>query len=150
MKVITYTRFDGGLSIVIPALNAQRKNETDDEFIERIRNKDVPKDATSVHVIDAFKVPSDRTFRNAWKSDLTVDMLKAREIHRNHLRQMRAPLLQTLDVEYQIADEQEDITKKRRIALKKQALRDVTIDPAIEEAKTPEELKAVVPTVLKN
>jgi hypothetical protein len=149
MKAIVYTRPDGGCSIVHPAPGARRPKETEAEFIERIRQKDVPKDATNVRVVGASEVPADRTFRNAWKSDLTVDMVKAREIHREHLRQMRAPLLQALDVEYQIADERGDTTEKQRVATLKQALRDVTKDPAIEAASTPEAIKAVVPAALR-
>lgn len=149
MKAIVYTRPDGGVSIVHPAPGARRPKETEAEFVERIRQKDVPKDATNVRIIDKSGVPSDRTFRNAWKADLTVDMPKAREIHREHLRQMRAPLLQALDVEYQRADERGDPAEKQRIAARKQVLRDVTKDVAIEAAQTPEELKAAIPRAFR-
>ena len=57
--------------------------------------------------------------------------------------------LAALDVEYQHADERGDVAEKARIAAKKQALRDVTADPAIEAAQTPEALKAVWPDILK-
>lgn len=152
MKRIAYTRSDGGVSIVIPAPGARRDNETDEQFVERIRQKDVPKGATNVRIIDEAEHPSDRTFRNAWKlgqAGIEVDMPKARGIHRERLRQMRAPLLAALDVEYQRADERGDTTEKQRIAAKKQALRDVTADPAIEAASTPEQLKAVIPLAMK-
>jgi hypothetical protein len=110
-----------------------------------------PRHKDFVRMVDG-DVPADRTFRNAWTHDGTlvkVDMPKAREIHREHLRQMRAPLLQALDVEYQKADERGDQTEKQRIAANKQGLRDVTADPTIEAARTPEELKAAVPGVLR-
>lgn len=99
-------------------------------------------------------VPSDRTFRGAW-CDVTpepvvdVDMLKAREIHKDHLRRLRAPKLAALDTEYMRADEAGNSALKRDIALQKQALRDVTKDPAIAAAQTPDELKAVVPAALR-
>jgi hypothetical protein len=145
MNVIVYTRPDGGVSIVHPAPGARRPKETEAEFVERI----LQKDATNVRIIDKSEVPSDRTFRNAWKADLTVDMPKAREIHRERLRRMRAPLLAALDVEYDKADERGDLLAKQEIAAKKQALRDVTADPAIEAARTPAELKAVIPEALR-
>ena len=148
MKAIIYQRSDGGVSIVHPAPNARRKGEADEQFIERIRQKDVPKDATNVRIVEDSEVPADRTFRNAWKADLTVDMPKAREIHRERLRQIRAPLLAELDAEYMRADEAGNLAEKQRIAARKQALRDVTADPAIEAAATPAELKAVIPVVL--
>ena len=77
-------------------------------------------------------------------------MPKARELHKEYLRALRAPKLAELDVEYQIADETENRVKKQEIAGKKLALRDVTDDPAIEASKTPEELKAVIPDVLRS
>jgi hypothetical protein len=91
--------------------------------------------------------PADPTFRNAWRDDGTsvrVDMPAARTIWREHLRVLRKPLLEALDVEHLRADERGDKAEKARIAEKKQALRDVTADPRIDAAGTPEELKAVV------
>lgn len=102
-------------------------------------------------LVDHSLAPSDRTFRNAWKLDggaIGVDMVKARELHRNKLRELRKPKLEALDVEYQRADEKGDTAEKKRVADKKQALRDVTADPAIEAAQTPEALKAVMPAAL--
>jgi hypothetical protein len=110
---------------------------------------------------------TDRYFRNAWKdapgrTKPDVDMPKAREIHRTRLRRMRTPLLEALDVEYARAEEEGlaattpehnvivvNLKKKQAIIARKQALRDITADPAIEAAQTPEELKAVIPEVLR-
>ena len=105
----------------------------------------------SIHHIDPQSIPEDRTFRNALSCDggkLQHDMQKAREIHRDNLRRERAPLLAALDVEYQRADEAEDVGAKKEVAAKKKALRDVTKDPRIAEAKTCDELKAVWPECL--
>ena len=115
--------------------------------------------------VDDAEIPTDRTFRNAWEDSgkIGVNTPKAREIHKDRLRQIRAPLLAALDVEYQRADESEtageDINdqdsvrqaraEKARISAKKQALRDVTKHPAITAAKTPDELKAAIPDTLK-
>lgn len=93
-------------------------------------------------------IPADRTFRNAWKPDLSTDMVKARDIWRNRMRVARTPLLAALDVEYQKADEAQDVERKREIAARKQALRDVTAHPELEAAQTPEQLKAIWPDIL--
>lgn len=98
--------------------------------------------------IKSENIPSDRTFRNALKPDLTHDIEKCREIHKGRLRVDRAPLLSALDVEYQRADESGDQAAKAEVARKKQALRDLTADPRIGAAKTPDELKALVFTEL--
>lgn len=69
-----------------------------------------------------------------------MNMNKAKEIHKDNLRAARKPVLESLDVEYMRAVEQgADVSN---IIAQKQELRDVTADPAIESATTPEELKA--------
>jgi len=80
---------------------------------------------------------------------ITVDMTKAREIKRDQLRAERKPLVEQLDVEFMRAQEAGDTQKQALIANKKQSLRDVTADPAIDDATTPDELKAVRPDVLE-
>lgn len=122
--------------------------ETNEDFIARVAGRSVPKDAIDVRIADEDEVPADRTFRNALQNDLTHDMGKARDIWRDKLREERAPLLAALDVEYMRADETGDLAAKTAIAKQKQALRDVTADPAIDAAKTPQELKAVRPTAI--
>ena len=79
---------------------------------------------------------------------ITVDMTKAREIKRDMIRTERKPLLEKLDVEFMRAQEAGDTTLQQEIAARKQALRDVTADPAIDAATTPDELKAVRPAIL--
>lgn len=77
---------------------------------------------------------------------ITIDMNKARDIHRARIRDARAPLFAALDVAYQRATETGADTSA--IVAKKQALRDVTSDPAIDAAQTTEQLKAVWPAIL--
>lgn len=102
---------------------------------------------TIVSVIESADIMSDRTFRNAWEvqgGKLTVSMFKARNLWRDKLRRARAPKLEALDVEYQRADERNDIAEKQRIIIEKQKLRDITADPRIESATTPMELKSIL------
>jgi hypothetical protein len=183
MRVISYTRPDGGTSIVRPAAGARLATsvsladgtrltsdgpqpvnrfahrwpiegataewaETENEFIGRVRARSIPPDAPNITIVDESAIPLDRTFRDAWKPDLTCDLAKARGIQRDRMRATRKPLLAALDAEYMRADEADDTVKKAEIAAKKQALRDVTADPRIEAATTPEGLKAVWPAVL--
>lgn len=150
MKRIIYTRPDGGISVIIPAEAARLKGESDAKFAARIRDKDVPADAANVQIVDEADIPTDRTFRNAWKQCPkglpTVDMEKARDIHRDRLRAIRKPKLENLDVEFMRAVEGGKSTTE--IAAAKQALRDITKDPAIDAAKTPDDLKKVWPGTL--
>ena len=101
MKIIAYTRPDGGLSLISPVEGARlavaitladgtqlaareprpvdsflrrwpvegakvQWAETEDEFIARIRQKDVPADALSVVTLEAAALP-ERAYRDAWE-----------------------------------------------------------------------------------
>jgi hypothetical protein len=79
---------------------------------------------------------------------ITINMEKAREIHRNRLRIAREPLFTQLDIEFQRALEQGADTQD--IVAKKQALRDITNDPTIAIARTLDELKSIWPEILKS
>lgn len=140
---IAYTRPDGGVSIVTVA-----EGKPVDRVLARL-----PADAADIRQLPGdWQPPADRAFRNAWKMDgdkIDIDMERARDIHRDRLRRMRAPKLAELDIEYQRADEAGDNEKKKDIAKRKQALRDVTADPAIELASTPDELRAAIPAAIK-
>jgi hypothetical protein len=94
----------------------------------------------------------DKSFRGAWKhvnGRAEVHMPVAREIHREHLRSLRAPLLAALDVDMVRALEEGDAPKIAQVKAKKQALRDVTAHPSIESAQTPGQLKQAIPQALK-
>ncbi len=109
-----------------------------------------PSEIISAHPVDRSDIPEDFTFRDAWAFDgvISIDIDRARDIHKDRMRAVRAPLLRALDVEYQRADETGDIARKAEIVANKNALRDVTADPAISAALTPADLKAVWPSIL--
>jgi hypothetical protein len=141
---IAYKTRDGGVALLVPVAKSGLT-------LEQILKKDLPADAADVEVIDASSVPSDRTFRDAWTKSggkVDVDMEKAREVHKNHLRVRRAPLFKDLDEQSVRAIEEGDTVALAEIRQKKQALRDVTAHPAILTATTPDELKAAVPECL--
>ena len=71
---------------------------------------------------------------------ININMTKAREIHREKVRQARNPKLAAKDVEFQRALETGADTAA--IVAAKQALRDAPASAAIEAATTPDELKA--------
>lgn len=98
-------------------------------------------------LIGESEIPADRTYRDAWAHDgsgkIFHDMPRARELHRAKLRRARVTLLESLDIEAIRADESGDKKAKAAVVARKQALRDAPADPAIEAAKTIEELKEV-------
>lgn len=138
---ILIKRDDGGVSIM--SGNADPTGE--------VRKWELagPWKCVSYREIQDAEVPADRTFRAAWKDSdgaVTVDLSKAREIHREMLRRARKPKLEALDVEVM-----RNITNSAKLAeieAKKQELRDATAYPAIDSAATPEDLKLAVPSCL--
>ena len=70
---------------------------------------------------------------------ININMNKARDIHRDKVRQARNPKLAAKDVEFQRALETGADTAS--IVAAKQALRDAPAAANIEAATTPEELK---------
>ena len=92
----------------------------------------------------SLTVPSDRTFRGAWKFNgnaVEIDMAAARTIHKDNLRAERAPRLAVLDLDYMKALEAG--SGADAIAAKKKALRDVTADAKIANAADADALKAL-------
>ena len=75
-------------------------------------------------------------------SIIKTDMAKAKELHRDKIREERQPLLDALDIEFQKALETDDATKKAEVIAKKQALRDAPADSAIDAATDEAGLKA--------
>jgi len=69
-----------------------------------------------------------------------INMAKAREIHKNNIREARAPKLAELDIEFQKALETSADTSA--IVAKKQALRDAPADSGIAAASDADALKA--------
>ncbi len=92
----------------------------------------------------SLTVPSDRTFRDAWKFNgnaVEIDMAAARVIHKDNLRAERKPRLEALDVSYMKA--LESGSGASAIATEKQTLRDITDDSRIASAADADALKAL-------
>lgn len=133
MKIIYQTAT--GIAIIHP---------TGELSLEEVAAKDVPA-GVPYRIVNDDEVPSDRTFRNAWKDEggIKVDMPKAVNITKDRLRAERAPLLAALDVEFLLALEAENQKKQREIRERKQYLRDLPQDIRFVAAQTPGDLLAI-------
>ena len=130
MSKIIYTNSDGTVSIITPA------GDVNDAI------KDVPS-GLSYEIVEDSVIPTDRSFRNAWKQNsktIETDMTKAKEIHKDKIRIARTPKLAELDIEFQKAQETSADTSS--IVAKKQALRDAPAAAGISTAATTDDLKA--------
>ncbi len=102
----------------------------------------VDKDGNSIDASTAT-VPANRDFRGAWSlsgSVISEDMDKAKEIFKDKIREVRAPLLEAKDVELMKALEAG--TSTTAIAAAKDALRDAPAASAIDAATDIAGLKA--------
>lgn len=164
-KCIIVKNDDGSCSVTHPAqvmFNEKSKdrvqladkgilvNATDDKVLEWIKNKDAPKGT----IVEISSLPNDRYFRDAWACNdslngVSVDMPKACNIHMNNLRVVRNKMLYQLDIDYMRADERGDIKSKADVSTKKQQLRDIPQKYDLTVAKTPDELKNMIPDLLK-
>ena len=110
----------------------------------------VDKDGNQIDASTAT-VPSDRAFRGAWSlsgSVISEDMTKAKEIFKDKIREVRAPLLAAEDVTYMKAIEADDSSAKTASATAKTALRNAPAASAISSASTITELKAAWDTAV--
>ena len=90
-------------------------------------------------------VPSDRNFRGAWVLNgnvISEDIDTAKEIFKDKIREVRAPLLEAEDVVYMKALEADDADAKAASVAKKAALRDAPAASAITNAADIAALKA--------
>jgi len=104
----------------------------------------VDKDGNQIDAA-AATVPSDRHFRGAWSLSGTViseDMTKAKEIFKDKIREVRAPLLEAEDVTYMKALEAGDSDAQAASVTAKNALRNAPAASAITNAADIAALKA--------
>lgn len=98
------------------------------------------------------KMPIDMFFKAIEideSNEPVYNMVKARNIWRDKIRNDRYRKLKELDVEFQKALETNDSVKMADVVAKKQILRDAPNDPAIDAANTLKELQEVYPELLK-
>lgn len=136
MKKIMFTRADdGGLSVVIPAPKAGIEKVlgplTQEQYENHVWDRSVPHNAINPRYVDEEGIPSTREFRNAWcdvtpEAKVDIDLVKAKDLQLNKMREERKPKLAASDTEFMLALEKgEDLTA---IKAKKKKLRECT-DP---------------------
>lgn len=74
---------------------------------------------------------------------ITIDLDKAKNIYRDTLRLERIPLLQILDILYLKALETNNNDEQKKVAQKKQLLRDLPNNPLIVLAQSVQELQSL-------
>jgi hypothetical protein len=148
---------DGSVSIMLFVTNDYRG------LVQKATNENIEAEIVKTFALHEVKpvrwkltkhdeIPGDRYFRDAWVfkegKKIDVHMERAKEIHKNVLRGHRENHFIKLDKEHLIAVEKGDAEGLKKVAVKKQKLRDITDHPLIQAASTPEELKQLSLQVL--
>lgn len=136
-KRIIYTNAEGGVSVIIPTLEALEHMP-----IEEIAQKDVPV-GVSAEIVDASTIPTDRTFRNAWEkasSAIVHNIVKCKEIAHDKRRRARDVEMAPLDIEATIPSKAAQAEAKRQVIRDKYA----AMQSSIDAATTVEQLKSII------
>lgn len=130
---IVFQNTDGTVAVVIPAPG----------FTVQDCIKDVPAGAAH-EIVDTTVIPTDRTFRNAWKHDpvkkVDVDMVKAKNISHDRRRTKRAAQLAPLDIEATIPSKANAAENARQVIRDQNA----AVQAEMDACTTPEQLKAIL------
>jgi|APGre2960657373_1045057.scaffolds.fasta_scaffold02716_2 hypothetical protein len=111
------------------------------ELIERVVDKSKP-----YTIINEDDLPNDTNYFEAWQlidGKIVINMDKARDRHRDILRDERQKYFASLDILFMRAIEAMNIELQQDLASQKQKLRDITSHPAIMLATTTIELHAL-------
>lgn len=146
--MIAYSRADGGVNVVYGApIEDLRKlfpDLTDEGYKRLVWERSVPSDAIAPREVSIEDVPADRTFRDAWRPDFSIDMEKAFGIARDRLRAERQPVLDELDRQWNQATGGGNTKDAAAIEAQRQVLRDMPASPSIADSKNPDALKTAV------
>ena len=111
----------------------------------------VDKDGKSISQGDVKSKPSNRYFRDAWTLSgkvISEDLVTAKIMFKDKIREVRKPLLEAQDVAYMKALESGSSSAQTTVKNEKTKLRDATDASAITNAKTIAELKSAWNTSL--
>ncbi len=124
---------------------------TDAEYKQHILDRSIPEGAANVSEVKESDIPSDREYREAWarkgKKPIHHDMVKARGVHVDKIRQVRAERFPDLDKQWMLAAARHDTKKADEVEAERQRLRDLpqTVLTAVNKCATINELKALAP-----
>lgn len=125
-QVIIHKRNDGSVGVIWPSPQALASGVTIEDMIPQ----DID-DGEECRITPLYDLPSSREFREAWCDEtaspvVDIDLVKAKDIQLNRLREERLPYLESSDVEITRAMETNNTEEIEAIKAKRQALRDAT------------------------
>jgi len=141
MKRIIYTNTQDIMVVLIPSPNWTGT-------MDELATKDVKNAVDVYEIVDTTEVPSDRTFRNAWKrgeqgKKVGIDMAKGKEITHARRRTKRDEEMGPHDkiIMKQIPGQNTNQAEAARAQLR---IKYASIQDDIDNATTPEALKTII------
>lgn len=144
----------GTLSVVIPAPNSKKSDESESEWLDRV-TKLAGVDKLPTKVVNESELP-DRYFRDAWKFDSSkgakVSPSDAIKVKQSKVRSERAEKFAELDAEWMKYKGQGNEVEAAKVEAKRQKLRDAPDDIKTQlSGKTDlEEIKNAEPVIFKD
>ena len=147
MRKIIFTRPDGGLSVVHPVINTigEADGFTEAQAEQRAWDK-LPVDAINPQFVEETEIPTDRTFRNAWKAgagkvehDIPKTKLLAHDARRIARTQEFEPFDAVIMKQIPGADAAAAEQSRKDIRVKY-----ALIQEAIDQAQTTEQMKSAL------
>lgn len=142
-KRIVFSLPDGAVGIVCPSRRFLASFDTEAQGLQAIVFLDIPADAVDVEEVDVAVLPTDRTFRDAWRrpngGPIEADMSIAREIQTKRLNVAKLKKARNL---------LERETLGENVALDKTKLAAIDVAAIVSGVSTPDDLKAAWPDEL--
>lgn len=92
MRKIVFTNDKGQVCVVHPILNSREVPGFTEADAEERAFSAIPKSGTGARYVDESEIPTDRTFRNALKADLSFDLDKAKTIVKDNAKKDKSGL----------------------------------------------------------
>lgn len=155
VKIIYQRKSDNGISVVHPVakenLELSFGSLNDAEYINKIIELSIPKDALNIKVVDDSFIPEDREFRDAWKLNaqkkIEVDIDAAKEIKIKQLEVKKKERVQEIkEMMDKALSSGDDVTYAELLAKQNSIL---SVDDEINALNSLEQVKAMKPTKLE-
>jgi len=150
-KCLLYEDVHGECRIIVPSSEFKQSWETTENAVGRLCEMALP-EVADVLVCDIEKIPTDLTFRRAWKKGdckdpVKIDLEIAKTIHRDRLRHSCAVKIEELDVQLEVAIENDNLPEQVALKKTKKILRNLH-NCDLSHCKTANDIKYSIPKEL--
>ena len=151
LKRIIYEDSEGNCRIICPDPRFKQKWESDDEALGRLYAAAIP-DVIEFIVCAIEKIPSDTTFREAWKKGdlnepIKIDLQKAMVMHRSHIQMAAEEKIKQLNTELDKAIEDDNLPGQVSVRKTKKILRSIH-QMDLSHCKNSDDIKYSIPKEL--